>query len=300
MLKCPKCDFSIDGINSLRIHASKRHNMSSEDLYVEVVLGGVKPTCKCGCGSFTKFHGLVKGYSEYAWGHSAKINNNWGNNDAAKEKSIATRREMWKNGEITAWCKGLTKKDSRISAIIDKMNTPERAQKISDSLRGVNKSDSHKMKIAENMRVYWSSEVNREKQSRRQAECIKNGMLTKATREHGYFENPTKSTNTSVYYRSMFELNAIIYLEGSDNVVTYSVEPFRIEYMYEDKIRNYVIDYMIEYQDGRKVLVEIKPSCHTDKPINIAKFDAAAKFAVAHDMTFETWTEKTHPFLSNI
>jgi hypothetical protein len=299
MFKCPKCEFSVKNINSLRIHASKRHDLGSQELYTEIFLGGNKPTCKCGCGTFTKFHGLSKGYSEYAWGHSAKVNNNWGNNEAAKEKSLAARREMWKNGEITVWCKGLTKEDPRVSVIITKMNTPERAQKIANALKGVNKSDSHKQKIAENMKSYWSCEENRAKQSRRQAECVKNGMLTKATREHGYFENPTKSTNTSVYYRSLFELNAIIFLEGNDDVTFYSVEPYRIEYAYEGKTRNYIIDYMIKYQDGRKVLVEIKPSCHTVNPINIAKFDAAIKFAIEHGMTFETWTEKTHPFLSN-
>ena len=179
------------------------------------------------------------------------------------------------------------------------MNTPERAQKISESLSGVSKSYSHKLKIAENMKSYWSSEENREKQSRRQAECVKNGMLTKATREHGYFERPTKATNSSVYYRSMFELNAIVFLERDDNVISYSVEPYRIEYTCEGKTRNYVIDYMIEYQDGRKVLVEIKPSCHTTNPINIAKFDAASRFSSGLGMSFEIWTEKTHPFLSN-
>jgi len=139
--------------------------MGSEDLYVSVVLEGSKPTCKCGCGESVKFHGLGKGYSEYAWGHGARINNNWGNNISAREKSIETRREMWKNGEIKGWCAGLTKEDPRVAAIVQKMNTPERAQKISDALTGRSKSESHKAKIAKNMKSYWSNEDNRTKQS---------------------------------------------------------------------------------------------------------------------------------------
>lgn len=297
MLKCPICDFQVEAINSLRIHASKKHNMGSEDLYDHVVLGGTKPTCKCGCGESVKFHGLGKGYSEYIWGHGARVNNNWGNNIAAREKSIETRREMWKNGEIKGWCTGLTKEDPRVAAIIQKMNTPERAQKISDSLSGRLKSESHKRKIAQNMKSYWSKEEHREKQSRRQAECVKSGMLTKATRIHGYYENPTKS-NKHVYYRSMFELNAVLFMETDDSISSYTMEPFAIEYDFDSKIRHYVIDCLIEYKDGRKMLIEFKPDCHLLDPKNIAKFEAASVFATNKGMTFEIWTEKTHPFLS--
>lgn len=297
MLKCPNCDFQVETINSLRIHASKKHGMGSEDLYVSVVLEGSKPACKCGCGESVKFHGLSKGYSEYAWGHGARINNNWGNNITAREKSIETRREMWKNGEIKGWCTGLTKEDPRIAAIIQKMNTPERAQKISDALTGRSKSESHKDKIAQNMKSYWSNEENRAKQSQRQAECVKSGMLTKATRVHGYYENPTKSSK-HVYYRSMFELNAVLFMEADDSISSYTMEPLTIEYNFDGKIRHYVVDCLIEYSDGRKILIEFKPNCHLLDPKNVAKFEAASTFAFNKGMSFEVWTEKTHPFLS--
>lgn len=177
------------------------------------------------------------------------------------------------------------------------MNTPERARKISESLTGRSKSETHKEKIAQHMRSYWSNEENRAKQSLRQAECIKNGMLTKSARIHGYFENPTK-TKKHVYYRSMFELNAVLFMEAESSIVSYSMEPRSIEYLLDGKIRHYVIDCLIEYVDGRKILVEFKPSCHLSDPKNIAKFDAANTFANENGMLFEVWTEKTHPFLS--
>jgi hypothetical protein len=155
MFKCPECDFVVESINSLRIHASKKHDIESESLYVRVVLNGIKPACECGCGSETKFHGLLKGYSKFAWGHGAKINNNWGHNKQAFNKSLETRRKMWENGEIQGWCKGLTKEDPRVASIIEKMNTPERAKKISESLTGKLKSDTHKEKISKHMKSYW-------------------------------------------------------------------------------------------------------------------------------------------------
>lgn len=299
MLKCSECDFQIENINSLRIHASKKHGISSEDLYIQVVLKGIKPTCECGCGSDTKFNGLVNGYSKFAWGHASKVNNNWGHNKEAFKKSLITRRKMWENGEIQGWCKGLTKEDPRIASIIEKMNTPERSKKISRSLTGKSKSESHKQKISEHMKSYWGEETNRERQSLEQAERVKNGLLTKCTRVHGYFNNPKKSSKPNVYYRSLFELNAILHLESNEDVNSYTFEPYNIEYSFEGKIRHYIIDCLIEYKNGTKRIVEFKPSCHITHEKNVAKFESAQKFASENGFIFEIWTEKSHRFLSS-
>lgn len=299
MLKCSECDFQIENINSLRIHASKKHGISSENLYIQVVLKGIKPTCECGCGSDTKFNGLVSGYSKFAWGHASKVNNNWGHNKEAFKKSLITRRKMWENGEIQGWCKGLTKDDPRIASIIEKMNTPERSKKISRSLTGKSKSESHKQKISEHMKSYWGEETNRERQSLEQAERVKNGLLTKCTRVHGYFNNPKKSSKPNVYYRSLFELNAILHLESNVDVNSYTFEPYNIEYSFEGKIRHYIIDCLIEYKNGTKCIVEFKPSCHITHEKNVAKFESAQKFASENGFIFEIWTEKSHRFLSS-
>lgn len=297
MLKCPQCDFQIENINSLRIHASKKHDISSEDLYIQVVLKGIKPTCECGCGSNTKFNGLVNGYSKFVWGHASKVNNNWGHNKKAFKKSLTTRRKMWENGEIQGWCKGLTKDDPRIASIIEKMNTPERSEKISRSLTGKSKSESHKQKISEHMKSYWGEETNRERQSLEQAERVKNGLLTKCTRVHGYFNNPKKSSKPDVYYRSLFELNAILHLESNEDVISYTFEPYNIEYSFEGKVRHYIVDCLIEYNDGTKCIVEFKPNCHVTHDKNVAKFQSAQKFANDNGFIFEIWTEKSHQFL---
>ena len=179
------------------------------------------------------------------------------------------------------------------------MNTPERSQKISKSLTGKPKSESHKEKISNHMKSYWGDEINRERQSHEQAERVKNGLLTKCTRVHGYFSNHKKSTKTDVYYRSLFELNAIKHLEKDEGVVSYTFEPYRIEYKLEGKSRNYIIDCLIEYKNGTSVIVEFKPNCHLTNEKNIAKFASAEKFANEKGFKFEVWTEKTHKFLSN-
>ena len=298
MFSCPNCNYQNKKINSLRIHAQKSHGISSEDLYLAVVVKGPQPTCACGCGEQTRFLGLVKGYSTYKRGHVARINNNWGHNKEAQKKSQETRSRMWKEGELQMWNKGLTKDDPRIQAGIEKMNTPERAQKISAALKGQPKSEQHKNKIGKFMKEYWSKEENRERQSKRQAACIMNGMLTYATREHGYFKCSTKSKKPIAYYRSLFELNALNYLEAHNQIVKYQIEPFRVSYEYEEKTRYYVVDFWIQTTKG-EFIIEIKPSCHVSHPKNNAKFSAAKKFAEEKGWSFEIWTEKTHPFLAD-
>lgn len=116
-MKCPNCTFEHESINSLRIHAAKSHNLSARDLYVTVVLNGIAPTCKCGCGTEPIFLGVTKGFGVYIRGHVSRVKNNWGHNPAIMEKSQQTRRDMFANGELTTWNSGLSvETDSRMKA----------------------------------------------------------------------------------------------------------------------------------------------------------------------------------------
>lgn len=112
MFNCPNCDYQNKSLNSLRIHASKRHQTSSESLYLSVVLNGIRPTCECGCGSHTKFNSLSAGYSKFVLGHASRVHNNWGHNPTAQAKSIKKRREdgLWSKSE--PWNKGKTKNNN--------------------------------------------------------------------------------------------------------------------------------------------------------------------------------------------
>lgn len=96
-MQCPKCNYQTDSLNSLRIHSSKQHSLPSEDLYLAVVSGGDRGICKCGCGEATSFISLQKGYNDYVQGHASRVNNNWGHNESAREKSLKKRRDegLW-------------------------------------------------------------------------------------------------------------------------------------------------------------------------------------------------------------
>jgi len=116
--KCPKCDYEINKLDSLRIHCQKKHNLSAKDLYSELfLLDRKQPTCSCGCGETTKFLTLTKGYSEYILGHSSRVKNNWGHNKEAQEKSLKKRRDegLWSRDP---WNRGKTKEnDERVANI---------------------------------------------------------------------------------------------------------------------------------------------------------------------------------------
>ena len=107
---CPFCrEYSVDSLNSMRIHCSKIHKASSKDLYAALFLQiNSPPECACGCGKTPKFQSLQKGYSRYVLGHHSRVSNNWGSNDSAKTKSLDTRRRenRWNRNP---WNRGKTK-----------------------------------------------------------------------------------------------------------------------------------------------------------------------------------------------
>lgn len=120
MFTCPQCDYQNSKLNSMRIHAAKKHGMSSEDLYLKIVLNGQRPLCKCGCGSETRFRGLTVGYVDYVPGHQARVKNNWGHNPKARANSLQKRREegLWSK---VPWNKGKTKENDERVANIGKL-----------------------------------------------------------------------------------------------------------------------------------------------------------------------------------
>lgn len=123
MPKCKYCDKKFDSVNSLRRHSSRIHKISSQELYNDIILEGNIPTCKCGCGEIPTYRGFTKGYNEWIRGHIARVENNWGHNETAIQKSAQTRREQYKNGEREVWNKGLSKDtDERIKRYTEKVS----------------------------------------------------------------------------------------------------------------------------------------------------------------------------------
>lgn len=95
-------------------------------------------------------------------------------------------------------------------------------------------------------------------------------------------------------YRSGWEQKYMIYLDDHPDVMTWSYEKLVIEYISNQKtkkIRKYYPDFQIEYKDGKKVIVEIKPSRKMKQATVLKKIKAAIEWCTAHDLTYKILTE---------
>jgi len=185
MVTCKECNREFETIDGLRRHRVQKHKVSAEQTYIDYVLNGVEPKCKCGCGVKTKFLSIEKGFVDYIRGHAARVNNNWGHNKEVLKKSHETQKKMHADGSLKVWNDGLTMADERVRLNVEKaLSNPERGNNISKALSSVPKSDEHKAKIKELSIARWEKPEEREKQSHRRMEyIIKNGFTPKSKLE---------------------------------------------------------------------------------------------------------------------
>ena len=188
-IKCKVCEKEFTSLLGLSKHNSQKHNMCSEETYIEYELGGKKPTCKCGCNEETNFLSIKKGYVDYIRGHSQRINNNWGHNPKALEKSRKTQKKMYESGELKVWNSGLTIDDPRVRDNVDKvMASPTRSKRISKALSDVPKSEAHKKKLSIAQIKSWDNQEKRDRQRDNRMGYIRNNDLVPISKLEKYFE----------------------------------------------------------------------------------------------------------------
>lgn len=190
MITCKECSREFESIDSLRRHRSQKHNINAEQTYIDYILNGVEPKCKCGCGEKPKYLGIDAGYREYKHGHAARISNNWGHNPKALKKAHETQKKMHDDGTLKVWNDGLTMDDKRVRDNITKvMSNPERGNNISKALSDIPKSTEHKANISKSAIVRWDSKEERNKQSLSViSRLIKNNYRNKKTKLEIKFE----------------------------------------------------------------------------------------------------------------
>ena len=121
-----------------------------------------------------------------------------------------------------------------------------------------------------------------------------------------------KGDHTNVVYRSMWERQCFAWCENNSEIKEWSSEEIVVPYYYEidKKYHRYFIDLKITFNNGKTILVEIKPEKETAPPkrpdktkryLNEAltyvknqnKWQAANEFAKDRGWEFQIWTEKT-------
>lgn len=108
---CPLCNnFSTKRLTTLTQHFIDIHGTSAEDVWAK--MNGGRPSCACGCGGLTTWHGWGKGWGKVIIGHNGSIYAVYSAEEAAK---ISATRSAALTGKV-GWCKGLTKDtDKRIA-----------------------------------------------------------------------------------------------------------------------------------------------------------------------------------------
>lgn len=116
----------------------------------------------------------------------------------------------------------------------------------------------------------------------------------------------------NVVYRSHWEKLVFMWCDGNPDIKSWSSEEVVVPYLWEvdKKYHRYFVDVKITYNNGKTVLVEIKPDKETRPPKkpdkskryinealtytkNVCKWEAAQAYASDRGWTFEIWTEKT-------
>lgn len=95
-------------------------------------------------------------------------------------------------------------------------------------------------------------------------------------------------------YRSGWEQKYMIYLDSTPNIVSWSYEKLVIEYISNQKtkkIRKYYPDFQVEYDDGTKVVIEIKPLRKLKQDSVIKKIRAAKEWCTNNGVTYKVLTE---------
>lgn len=128
--------------------------------------------------------------------------------------------------------------------------------------------------------------------------------------------NPAKCMNAQLGIpaktRSLWERQLCKWCDTASVVTKWGIETVTVPYICatDNKKHKYIIDFYIEFANGKKLLVEVKPSGQVKEPRkrtritwrwkqelatyvkNMSKWKYADYYAKSRGMLFEVWTEK--------
>lgn len=119
----------------------------------------------------------------------------------------------------------------------------------------------------------------------------------RSTKRRGHYITgvfTSTKTGQACKYRSGWELSYLTYLDNEPTVLTFGYESVKIPYVSNvrtGKLRTYFPDFLVEYVDGHKELVEIKPSKRVHQVAVQKKLKAAGIHCQAHGLTLVVITE---------
>ena len=277
MVTCAICSKELENNKGLSYHVSQVHGTKFCDYLVEFEHEGVWPTCSCGCGERVNFFG-------------GKFTKNVGSHGViGTKRSEETRRKI---SEIQRGRKLSEEHKNKIAAGVQSRYNAEDSsvmrQKISEIHKGKSLSQNHRNKLSEDRKQKIASGeivINRDKISQAITQRYLDGGFEWSTGQY-----ISMKTGKTCNYRSSWEHELMILLDGDSRIDTWSYEPLSIPYILEGETRRYIPDFLVVFE-GRDYLLEVKPSSLTDIPINTAKRAAAVVFCQKNGWKYGEWQQ---------
>lgn len=181
------------------------------------------------------------------------------------------------------------------TGMLGKHHTEETKEKMSEAMSGRTYSEEHCSNISAGRKKMLEeqggfSQEHREKISKATIQQYKEGFDPNTHHLKGKHQSP-KAGN--IHFRSSYEKKAYLKLDEDETVKTYSIEEVSIDYIHPNKkiTSQYLVDMLVEYYDGTKKLIEIKPEKMLEDSIVQAKIESAKIKASELGYEFEVWTE---------
>jgi hypothetical protein len=117
-----------------------------------------------------------------------------------------------------------------------------------------------------------------------------------------------------IVYRSGWERYVCKWCDSNSKVVAWSSETVIVPYVCgtDNRVHRYFVDFLVKFEDGKTILVEVKPKIQTIVPVNkpgkkkrvyineattyvknMSKWEAATEYAKDRGFVFQIWTEDT-------
>lgn len=148
---CPLCNFNSYHIKKFLKHIQDVHHAYDlESFYIQTILHGKSPVCKCGCNQKPSFISWKRGFANVIRGHNGYIYQVCSLKEA---KKISTKRSKSLQGRV-GWSRGLTKENSKI--------IKKRSKKIATSMQErfqLKKQWSYKLKKQTDSRIATNANV---------------------------------------------------------------------------------------------------------------------------------------------
>lgn len=299
---CVLCDSEKDfNVRGFAQHLMTMHKETTrEEYYLEHV--DSRSTCM-DCDAKLKFRGFTDGYAERC--AKCRTKKSW-ENDVDRREKLSER--LTETPMIGGRRKGSKNKNPY----------PESARILRSQQFKGREAPYNRCPI----KINKQKETWQNKPEEEIAEMMRKQLSTRMENgtETVYHQGKYKPKNTSKYkgdinaitYRSSWEKAVLIWCDSNPKIVVWNSEEIIVPYIWDvdKKQHRYFVDFFIQFSDGRKVVVEIKPAKETVVPRkgkdqsryitesltyvkNQNKWDAARKFCASRGYEFEVWTEHT-------